>query len=40
MDILAWEIINKLCDQHLQWLMLSDISNELKLFLDILNILD
>jgi hypothetical protein len=40
MEILAREIINKLCDEHLQLLMFFDMPNELKIFLDILNILD
>jgi hypothetical protein len=38
MEILAREIINKLCDEHL--LNVITMSNELKIFLDILNILD
>ncbi len=38
MEILAWEIINKICEEHLLTQIAN--SNELKIFLEILNILD
>jgi hypothetical protein len=38
MEILAWYTINKICEEHLVGVIAT--SNELNIFLEILNILD